>query len=87
MDATTLMSTPPEQVDNLIKMVADEHGLNLKDTMDAPSMANPAAQAPEKGTHPLSLSYLTHLTTSFTFLFIVANPADELEQRLAALRR
>jgi charged multivesicular body protein 1 len=35
MDATTAMSTPPEQVDNLIQMVADEAGLQLEGLIDS----------------------------------------------------
>lgn len=38
MDATTMMSTPPEQVDQLIQMVADEAGLKVKDSLDASSV-------------------------------------------------
>lgn len=34
MDASTSMSTPPEQVDNLIQMVADEAGLAVGFSLD-----------------------------------------------------
>jgi hypothetical protein len=49
MDSTTAMSTPPEQVDNLIKMVADEHGLSVGETLQTPGMAAPQVQGAEKG--------------------------------------
>jgi charged multivesicular body protein 1 len=66
MDATTMMSTPPEQVDQLIQMVADEAGLKVKDSLDASSVPTgvPQTQAQQ----------------------VASNPADDLEQRLAALR-
>ncbi|KAG5183207.1 Snf7-domain-containing protein [Tribonema minus] len=34
MGTTTAMSTPPDQVDNLIQMVADEHGLEVGSKLD-----------------------------------------------------
>lgn len=34
MEASTSLSTPPEDVDRLIQMVADEHGLKLSTQMD-----------------------------------------------------
>jgi charged multivesicular body protein 1 len=34
MEASTSLSTPPEDVDRLIQMVADEHGLSISTKMD-----------------------------------------------------
>jgi charged multivesicular body protein 1 len=65
MESTTSMTTPPEEVDNLMKMVADEAGLELSGQLDstpAGAVAAPAAAA------------------------ATADPATELEARLAALR-
>lgn len=66
MDSTTSMNTPPQQVDDLIQMVADEHGLQISDEMQAaatgPIQAKQTAE-PEN-----------------------ADPAKDLESRLAALR-
>jgi charged multivesicular body protein 1 len=47
MDSTTAMSTPPDQVDQLIQMVADEAGLKIKDQLDA--SATPANRVEQKG--------------------------------------
>lgn len=44
MDATTMMSTPPEQVDQLIQMVADEAGLKVKDSLDASAVPSGVPQ-------------------------------------------
>jgi len=68
MEATTSMSTPPEQVDTLIQMVADEAGLQLGEALDsagAMSSSLPAAAPAEAK----------------------ANTENDLEARLAALRR
>eukprot|EP01040_Poterioochromonas_malhamensis_P007325 gene7325-7904_t len=62
MEATTAMSTPPEQVDQLIQMVAAEAGLSISDQLAEPGKAKVSEQK-------------------------VAAPEDELESRLAALRR
>ena len=35
MESTTAMSTPPDQVDSLIQMVADEHGLKISGELDS----------------------------------------------------
>eukprot|EP00401_Gymnodinium_catenatum_P050057 CAMPEP_0117589152 /NCGR_PEP_ID=MMETSP0784-20121206/70253_1 /TAXON_ID=39447 /ORGANISM="" /LENGTH=65 /DNA_ID=CAMNT_0005390601 /DNA_START=256 /DNA_END=449 /DNA_ORIENTATION=+ len=35
MDSTTSMTTPPEEVDNLIQKVADEHGLEVSGQLQA----------------------------------------------------
>ena len=68
MEATTSMSTPPEQVDTLIQMVADEAGLQLGEALDsagAMSSTLPAVAPAEAK----------------------ANTENDLEARLAALRR
>lgn len=52
MDATTSMTTPPEQVDELIQKVADEHGLNLGGQLDKAGAVGtkiPGAMAAEEG--------------------------------------
>lgn len=51
MDATTMMSTPPDQVDQLIQMVADEAGLKVKDSLDSSAVPTgvPQSQA-QQGT-------------------------------------
>ena len=67
MEASTSMSTPPEQVDSLIQMVADEAGLQvggMLDNVGAVGKGLPAAKEEIK-----------------------AAPANDLEARLAALRR
>mmetsp|Transcript_366 Transcript_366/g.217 ORF Transcript_366/g.217 Transcript_366/m.217 type:complete len:205 (-) Transcript_366:59-673(-) len=65
MDSATSMSTPPEQVDQLIQMVADEAGLKIKDSLDSSLVPTAMPQAQQQQ---------------------AVNPADDLEQRLAALR-
>uniref|UniRef100_A0A7S3HAK8 Uncharacterized protein n=1 Tax=Spumella elongata TaxID=89044 RepID=A0A7S3HAK8_9STRA len=69
MDATTSMTTPPEDVDNLMRMVADEAGLQLAGQLDAP------------GTHSVATAAGQQQTAG-----PAADPASELEARLAALR-
>eukprot|EP00286_Rhodomonas_abbreviata_P000504 CAMPEP_0181287926 /NCGR_PEP_ID=MMETSP1101-20121128/54_1 /TAXON_ID=46948 /ORGANISM="Rhodomonas abbreviata, Strain Caron Lab Isolate" /LENGTH=186 /DNA_ID=CAMNT_0023392003 /DNA_START=1 /DNA_END=561 /DNA_ORIENTATION=- len=67
MESTTSMTTPPEEVDNLMKMVADEAGLELAGQLDTPG-SNEVA------------------TGSSAAVETKADPASELEARLAALR-
>ena len=40
IDSTTSMTTPPEEVDNLIQMVADEAGLKVAGLMDNAGVVN-----------------------------------------------
>jgi charged multivesicular body protein 1 len=50
MEATTSMTTPPEQVDQLIQMVADEAGLQVGGNLDSAGpigSAVPQAAAPQ----------------------------------------
>lgn len=51
MESTTLLSTPPDEVDTLIQMVADEAGLQWKEKLDTPAIkrgeAKEEAQAEE----------------------------------------
>ena len=56
MEATTSLSTPPEDVDKLIQMVADEHGLKVSTQMD--SIGNVGTSVPTGDT---SLLYYAHL--------------------------
>lgn len=56
MEATTSLSTPPEDVDKLIQMVADEHGLKVSTQMD--SIGNVGTSVPTGNT---SLLYYLHL--------------------------
>lgn len=51
MESTTLLSTPPDQVDNLIKMVAEEAGLSWQSKMETPAIKSrvPAAPTPQEG--------------------------------------
>lgn len=68
METTTSQSTPPEQVDSLIQMVADEAGLNL---------------ASQMGT---AASHEIQTATPNTAEANTADPSNDLEARLAALR-
>eukprot|EP00600_Ochromonadales_sp_CCMP1393_P004600 CAMPEP_0174969032 /NCGR_PEP_ID=MMETSP0004_2-20121128/8500_1 /TAXON_ID=420556 /ORGANISM="Ochromonas sp., Strain CCMP1393" /LENGTH=175 /DNA_ID=CAMNT_0016218403 /DNA_START=205 /DNA_END=732 /DNA_ORIENTATION=- len=57
MESTTAMSTPPEDVDNLMKMVADEAGLEIAGQLDAPAsgaIADPSAVASAQKEDPAS---------------------------------
>mmetsp|Transcript_66849 Transcript_66849/g.131561 ORF Transcript_66849/g.131561 Transcript_66849/m.131561 type:complete len:207 (+) Transcript_66849:38-658(+) len=67
MASTTSMTTPPEEVENLMKMTADEAGLEIASSMESAGsgavQVNQQAAPAEK-----------------------ADPASELEARLAALR-
>ena len=47
MDSTTAMTTPPDQVDELIRMVADEHGLQVGEMLD--SQGSVSKSLPQKG--------------------------------------
>lgn len=76
MDATTAMSTPPEQVDNLIQMVADEAGLQLEGLIDSAGPVGTKEPA-QPGINDL-LRY---------FVTFIAAQKDDLESRLAALRK
>ena len=40
MDSTTCMSTPPEEVDGLISMVAEEAGLQLSAQFESPGSSS-----------------------------------------------
>ncbi len=44
MEGSTSLSTPPDQVDNLIKMVGDQNGLELAGILD--DVGTPATQLP-----------------------------------------
>lgn len=73
MSSSTAMSTPQEQVDDLIMMVADEAGLELGQELDdAGPVSNkvPAAKPAAASTAP-----------------VAAGEEDELANRLAALRK
>jgi charged multivesicular body protein 1 len=67
MEASTSMSTPPEQVDSLIQMVADEAGLQVGGMLDN---VGPVGKGLPQKEEPVK-----------------AAPANDLEARLAALRR
>ena len=67
MEASTSMSTPPDQVDQLIQMVADEAGLDAAMALD---------EAGQVGTHVPNAEKAEE-----------KKKEDDLEQRLAALRR
>ena len=67
MESSTSMSTPPEQVDALIQMVADEAGLQVGGMLDNVGVVGKGL--PEKKEE------------------VKAAPANDLEARLAALRR
>jgi charged multivesicular body protein 1 len=79
MDATTAMSTPPEQVDNLIQMVADEAGLQLEGLIDSAGPVGTKEPA-QPGNISLAYSLIPHMIKS-------AAQKDDLESRLAALRK
>jgi charged multivesicular body protein 1 len=67
MEASTSMTTPPEQVDTLIQMVAEEAGLQVGQDLDkVGAVGNTLPQKEEP---------------------VKAAPANDLEARLAALRR
>jgi charged multivesicular body protein 1 len=67
MESTTAMSTPPDEVDKLIQMVADEAGLDTAMALD---------ELGEVGTHVPNADKAEE-----------KKKEDDLEQRLAALRR
>jgi charged multivesicular body protein 1 len=46
MEATTSMTTPPEEVDNLIQMVAEQAGLDLGGQLD--NAGEVGTKVPEK---------------------------------------
>lgn len=46
MEATTSMTTPPEQVDSLLQMFADEAGLNIGGQLDGAGQVG--SNVPEK---------------------------------------
>lgn len=53
MESTTSMTTPPEQVDSLIQMVADEAGLQLAGKLDtAGPVGSGGAVVEEKVSNP-----------------------------------
>lgn len=71
MSDSTAMSTPQEQVDGLIQMVADEAGLELGEQLDeAGPVSNKIPAKPVAAPTPAA-----------------ANGEDELANRLAALRK
>ena len=67
MEASTAMSTPPDQVDKLIQQCADEAGLNAAQLLDG--LGDVGTHVPNKEKEEQ------------------AKKEDDLEQRLAALRR
>lgn len=62
MESTTIMSTPPDQVDNLIQMVADEAGLQWKEKLDTPAVKQRSEAKPEEGKQLLVCMHLVSLT-------------------------
>ncbi len=48
MESTSAMTTPPEQVDQLIQMVADEAGLNVAGQLDGAGTVG--TKVPEQAT-------------------------------------
>jgi charged multivesicular body protein 1 len=67
MESSTSMTTPPEEVDNLLQMVADEAGLQISGQLDS---AGPVGSGVKKEAAPAQV-----------------NEADNLEKRLAELRK
>lgn len=73
MDSTTCMSTPPEEVDKLISMVADEAGLQLSEQLE------------HAGSKTINAN--TNSTANSNNSSAVAkDPTADFESRLAALR-
>jgi charged multivesicular body protein 1 len=60
MESTTSMATPPEQVDNLIQMVADEAGLQWQAKLDTPTLGKPQqiSTGGQKGKKIVLTSYI-----------------------------
>jgi len=75
MNSSTTSAMPEEQVDELMQMVADEHGLKMADVFKTAGGASASAQAPSAGEEG-----------SATPLAIGAAPEDDLEERLRRLR-
>lgn len=87
MEASTSLSTPPEDVDRLIQMVADEHGLKVSTQLDV--IGTVGTTVPQTGM-PRLLTYIIAVTGgNFLFLVCIASaaPKDDFESRLAALRK
>lgn len=95
MAMSTSQATPPEQVDALIQMVADEAGLQTASLMDSAGMVDkekPALQQEEGSMFydwyefscQLSICHLIVAILKFSYFSVVK---DDLEARLAALRR
>jgi len=66
IDNTTSTATPQEEVDSLIQMVADEHGLALNEGFDNIGIGTSQPEAAKQQE---------------------ADPAEDIEARLAALRK
>jgi len=75
MNSSTTAAMPEEQVDELMQMVADEHGLKMSDEFKKVSTLAPVAQAGETANTPQAQAAGGG-----------GSPEDDLEERLRKLR-
>ena len=86
MESTTAMTTPPEQVDSLIQMVAEEAGLQVAGELDnAGPVGTTIPQSQTAAPGCLNVYYVV-LFLSFS-LNMYSTAENDFEARMAALKK